>query len=110
MTLAHTSAARNEFAVIIVQTSGRRDHCTVLADSRGDAITQVMDSHPDAQRISAHLSPRRTAPARRPCMELGVCQADGRCADCTQTCASRTPLRFVNGLSAWLRGLIRRAS
>lgn len=110
MSLAHTTAAPNEFAVVVVQRTGRHDHFTVLAESSCDAITQVMDSHPDAHRIVAQLSVRRPAPARRPCMELGVCQADGRCADCTQTCARLAPLRFASRLSSWLQALVRRAS
>lgn len=114
MSLAHTTTAPNEFAVVVVQRTGRHDHFTVLAESSCDAITQVMDSHPDARRIHAQLSVRRPAPAsapvRRPCMELGVCQADGRCADCTQTCAHLAPLRFASRLSAWLQALVRRAS
>jgi hypothetical protein len=118
MSLAHTTAAPNEFAVVVVQRNGRHDHFTVLAESSCDAISQVMDSHPDAHRIQAHLSPRAALQKpKTPCMTLGLCQGDGRCEGCTQpgpwqsiSTLRAAPLAARSRLSAWLRRLTGRAS
>lgn len=81
-------AALNEFAVVVHQPDGSVDRLDVMADSSADAIVQVMDLHPEARRISAHLqaptAAAAAAPARRSCLELGVCQGDRRCPGCTQ--------------------------
>lgn len=81
-------AASNPFKVVVHQPDGSVDRLDVMADSSADAIVQVMDLHPEARRISAHLqaptAEAAAAPARRSCLELGVCQGDRRCPGCTE--------------------------
>ncbi|WP_200230294.1 hypothetical protein [Rubrivivax gelatinosus] len=83
--------ASNPFKVVVHQPDGSVDRLDVMADSSADAIVQVMDLHPEARRISAHLQAPEpkplaaaAAPAKRPCAELGMCQGDRRCPGCTQ--------------------------